>query len=141
MVDPIDYSRPVGWWCPVCGASGKQTGSTLLDELLVHGIIRCCTSGAADEMCFAIVIPVYLPIPEGQRPPAASEVEEAEVVTFTSLLTGRFRISGIDIEIGHDGNARGSWSDEGELVLDPDTVVNFCAEQSARARIVTGATE
>lgn len=65
----------------MCGSSGKQVGSTLHDELLIHGIVRCCTSGAATEMCFAIVIPRYLPIPEGQRPPAASEVEDAEVVT------------------------------------------------------------
>lgn len=121
MTDPIDYSRLVGWWCR----------NTQHDYALEVGGPPWCNE----------CIPRYLPIPEGQRPPAASEVEEAEVVTFTSLMTGRFRISGIDIEIGHDGNARGSWSDEGELVLDPDTVVNFCAEQSARARIVTGATE
>lgn len=117
--EAIDYSRPVGWWCPVCDAP----------VLVFHG-----------DWCLP-PIPVYLPIPEGQRPLVEDEVSEAEVVTFTSLTTGRFRISGIDIEIGHDGNARGSWSDEGELILDPDSVINWCVEQSARARIVTGATE
>jgi len=131
----IDYSRPVGWWCPVCGNT-DHVSSIGPDGRERQ---RFCIQSARTGFCFRRAIPRYLPIPEGQRPPAASEVEEAEVVTFTSLMTGRFRISGVDIEIGHDGNARGSWSDEGELVLDPDTVVNFCAEQSARARIVTGA--
>lgn len=137
MTAPIDYSRPVGWWCPVCG----DTVAVSVGPYGVPPRRFCANVLSGSVFCFRGVIPRYLPIPEGQRPPAVSEVEEAEVVTFTSLTTGRFRISGIDIEIGHDGNARGSWSDEGELVLDPDTVVNFCAEQSARARIVTGATE
>lgn len=58
----VDYSRPVGWWCR----------RTCHDYTLEEGGPPC-------NAC----IPRYLPIPEGQRPPAASEVEEAEVVTFT----------------------------------------------------------
>ena len=56
----VDYSRPVGWWCPVCGHG--------------HG-------DWSEPWCGTLAVPVYLPIPEGQRPPAASEVDEAEVVT------------------------------------------------------------
>lgn len=60
--DPIDYSRPVGWWCPVCGST-IWFGSC-------HG-----------EPC----VPVYLPIPEGQRPLVDDEVESAEVVTWCGI--------------------------------------------------------
>lgn len=70
MTAPIDYSRPVGWWCPVC------TRCALLDradDLIKLGLLNCCPS--------LPVIPRYLPIPEGQRPLVEDEVEEAEVVT------------------------------------------------------------
>ena len=67
MNDPIDYLRPVGWWCPVCGMEWPRYPHTLTH---VH-------QHAA--------IPRYLPIPEGQRPPAASEVEDAEVGTAAAL--------------------------------------------------------
>lgn len=66
MTDPLDYSRPVGWWCPVCGAT--------------RDVFQACPSKWSG-LCTRI--PRYIPIPEGQRPPAASEVEEAEVVTFS----------------------------------------------------------
>lgn len=80
MTDPIDYSRPVGWWCPVCcntdhvcsiGPDGRER-------------IRFCIQSARTGFCFRRAIPRYLPIPEGQRPPAASEVEDAEVVTWAT---------------------------------------------------------
>lgn len=60
----VDYSRPVGWWCR----------RTCHDYTLEEGGPPC-------NAC----IPVFLPIPEGQRPPAASEVEEAEVVTWCGI--------------------------------------------------------
>lgn len=71
MTDLIDYSRPVGWWCPVCTRCAQLDRA---DDLIKLGLLNCCPS--------LPVIPRYLPIPEGQRPPAASEVEEAEVVTW-----------------------------------------------------------
>ena len=62
--EAVDYSRPVGWWCPVCHMQWAEYPNTLIRQHQ-HAII-----------------PRYLPIPEGQRPPAASEVEDAEVVTL-----------------------------------------------------------
>lgn len=60
MTTPIDYSRPVGWWCPVDDYEIDPANEDPCD--------RC--------------IPVYLPIPEGQRPLVEDEVEDAEVVTL-----------------------------------------------------------
>lgn len=78
MTDPIDYSRPVGWWCPVCGASGAIANKNYAEHY-AQGFLVC------GDGCGSIIRPVYLPIPEGQRPPAASEVEEAEVVTWCGI--------------------------------------------------------
>jgi hypothetical protein len=65
--DPIDYSRPVGWWCPVCDCSWSAHTHTLTH---LH-------QGA--------VIPRYLPLPTPE-PVEVDEVEtgEAEVVTMFS---------------------------------------------------------
>lgn len=65
MTDPIDYSRPVGWWCTYCEEDGPCTRT-------VNLMGWCCDR-----------IPRYLPIPEGQRPLVEDEVASAEVVTFT----------------------------------------------------------
>ena len=69
MSHPIDYSRPVGWWCPVCRL--RETNQ----KHEAHKVWWCLSGD----------IPVYLPIPEGQRPLVEDEVAtgEAEVVTFT----------------------------------------------------------
>jgi hypothetical protein len=66
--DPIDYSRPVGWWCPVCG-SYLWLGS------------------CHDEPC----IPVYIPLPTPE-PVEVDEVEtgEAEVVSGDGPAGGPF---------------------------------------------------
>ena len=68
MTDPtaaVDYSRPVGWWCTYC----EEDGPCFRE--------RTCISMGCKS------IPVYLPIPEGQRPLVEDEVTtgEAEVVT------------------------------------------------------------
>lgn len=65
MTDPIDYSRPVGWWCPVCGYARAGKWASLDCDLLAYPI------------------PVYLPLPTPE-PVEVDEVEtgEAEVVTF-----------------------------------------------------------
>lgn len=62
MSDPIDYSRPVGWWCPV-------------DDYEIDP--------ATEEPC-SRCIPVYLPLPTPE-PVEVDEVEtgDAEVVTWT----------------------------------------------------------
>lgn len=73
MTAPIDYSRPVGWWCPVCFGVDRSGEA-----------VPWCRYRRLDVRCMTSLIPVYLPIPEGQRPPAASEVEDAEVVTSYS---------------------------------------------------------
>lgn len=75
----VDYSRPVGWWCPVCG----DTVAVSVGPYGVPPRRFCANVLSGSVFCFRGVIPRYLPIPDGQRPPAASEVEEAEVVTFT----------------------------------------------------------
>ena len=155
MTDSIDYSRPVGWWCPVCGASGKQVGSALHDELLVHGIVRCCTSGAADEMCFAIAIPVYLPIPEGRRPLVEDEVTtgEAEVVTLNDrqlpaesiwyasneTTMADLGLAGIRDGLAVPINVHLWDAPKWQAYL--TTEINRIAQASARARTVTGTTE
>lgn len=124
MTDPIDYSRPVGWWCPVCGMEWPHYPHTLTH---VH-------QHAA--------IPRYLPIPEGQRPPSASEVEEAEVVTWASANPcAGFRIGSVDVMFTEHGYAVGHWFDEPEYLTHTEFIANELAQASARARIVTGATE
>lgn len=67
MTDPIDYSRPVGWWCPVCHMQWAEWPNTLIRQH-THAII-----------------PVYLPLPVPE-PVEVDEVEtgEAEVVTSYS---------------------------------------------------------
>ena len=121
--EAVDYSRPVGWWCPVCG-SATWFGSC-------HG-----------EPC----IPVYLPIPKGQRPLVEDEVESAEVVTWTSPNPcGGFRIGSNDVAFTAHGYAVGHWFDESEYLAHTESIANELAQASARARTgsqhVTGATE
>lgn len=103
--DPIDYSRPVGWWCPVCHMQWPQYPNTLIRQHQ-HA-----------------VIPVFEPIPEGQRPPAASEVEEAEVV-----------VNGGDGWVTAPMHNAGSARQAGPLTVEANPVywINY---------IVTGATE
>lgn len=66
MTDPIDYSRPVGWWCK----------ATQHDYPLDIGGPPVCSH----------CIPRYLPIPVGQRPLVDDEVDEAEVVTYDGTM-------------------------------------------------------
>lgn len=78
-IDPIDYSRPVGWWCPVCGL--EQGISWAEANGLAAPPTRC--NGYANLYHMpAPVIPVYLPLPIPE-PVEVDEVEtgEAEVVT------------------------------------------------------------
>lgn len=115
----IDYSRPVGWWCPVCEGFRNHAES----------------------------IPVYLPIPEGQRPPSASEVEEAEVVTLT--FNERCWIASNETTLNVTGGAdvvAGTALDTLQYCIESFqsyyvAEINRIAQASARARIVTGATE
>lgn len=64
MTDPIDYSRPVGWWCPVCG-----TGAAFNPGLIkLEGAMVAAVTGVGLVCCKNTrVIPRYLPIPDGQR--------------------------------------------------------------------------
>jgi hypothetical protein len=64
MTDPIDYSRPVGWWCTYCEEDQPCTCAKL-------SIPMACKH-----------IPRYLPLPTPE-PVEVDEVEtgEAEVVT------------------------------------------------------------
>lgn len=110
MTTPIDYSRPVGWWCPVCGM-----------ERWRYSLIRKHTHAP---------IPCYLPIPEGQRPPAASEVEEAEVVTWYSSPSPSTPFTGVMGLSRDDCGVR--WR---------ETVLEGMDLAAAVQRIVTGATE
>ena len=111
---PIDYSRPVGWWCPRC----ERTA------LALPWVVDCCTEEVP-------AIHVFLPLPTPE-PVEVDEVEtgDAEVVTFTSASTNTFRICGIDVEFDDDGSAYGHWFFDTELAIDPVGVVNFCAAAS-----------
>lgn len=66
MTDPIDYSRPVGWWCAYC----EEDGPCFRE--------RVCISMGCKK------VPVYLPLPTPE-PVEVDEVEtgEAEVVTLS----------------------------------------------------------
>jgi len=66
MTDPIDYSRPVGWWCTYCEEDQPCTRAKL-------SIAMACKH-----------IPRYLPLPTPE-PVEVDEVEtgEAEVVTLS----------------------------------------------------------
>ncbi len=70
MFDPIDYSRPAGWWCIACGMEWAPWPDYLVRQYCRNRLGVC------------VCIPVYLPIPEGQRPLVEDEVEGAEVVTL-----------------------------------------------------------
>lgn len=65
-----NYSRPVGWWCPRCDVVFTRAGPT--EAISCHH----CKSGLCDH------VPVFEPIPEGQRPLVEDEAESAEVVTI-----------------------------------------------------------
>lgn len=69
MTDPIDYSRPVGWWCAYCEEDGPCTRTAF-------GIPMACKH-----------IPRYLPLPVPE-PVEVDEVEtgEAEVVTKNGTM-------------------------------------------------------
>jgi len=54
-----DYGKPIGWWCPACKRQHRPWGS-----------------GAN---CPAL-IPVYAPIPEGQRPEADEPDDETVTI-------------------------------------------------------------
>jgi hypothetical protein len=87
MTDPIDYSRPVGWWCPVCDQTMGE-----------DKFVSCLSPGWP---CNGAAIPVYLPLPTPE-PVEVDEVEtgEAEVVTFECVgsvwLRGRHDITVAD---------------------------------------------
>jgi len=71
--DPIDYSRPVGWWCAYC----EEDGPCFRE--------RVCISMGCKK------VPVYLPLPTPE-PVEVDEVEtgEAEVVSGDGPAGGPF---------------------------------------------------
>ena len=66
-IEPIDYSRPVGWWCPVCGFAPMGKWTRLECDLLAYPI------------------PIYLPLPTPE-PVEVDEVETVDVVVTTGTL-------------------------------------------------------
>jgi hypothetical protein len=109
MSDPIDYSRPVGWWCPVCQL--RETSQ----RYDAHRF----------WLCLSGVIPVYLPLPTPE-PVEVDEVEtgEAEVVTV-----GNGRGSWAVWSTNFDGDLpdAADWRDDVD-------VINRIAQASANAR-------
>jgi hypothetical protein len=113
--DPIDYSRPVGWWCPTDGRT---------HDLDAYPCKHC--------------IPVYLPLPTPE-PIEVDEVEtgEAEVVTWTSPWKefGPFRVGSNAGDFTVEGYRKNDvWFAEFQLQEDPVGVINDCATASANAR-------
>lgn len=134
MTDPIDYSRPVGWWCPVCCTADSYVGRLIRRKPRERKQKHYCLDDEGNRLRktpIASCIPRYLPIPEGQRPLVEDEVEDAEVVTVSNGR-GSWAIwsTGHDGEFPHDAD----WRDDQD-------VINRIAQASARARIVTGATK
>jgi hypothetical protein len=113
--DPIDYSRPVGWWCPVCDCSWSHHSHTLTH---LH-------QGAA--------IPRYLPLltPE---PVEVDEVEtgEAEVVTFNFDEDDEMAVSSVHPRGGR--RTRGVMRWPGFSLRPIEIHINDCAAASANAR-------
>jgi hypothetical protein len=74
--DPqIDYSCPVGWWCPVCKKSYDEYGTPGLCAM--RGALCCCndpSESKRDLFLWIECIPVYLPLPT----PEPVEVDEVE---------------------------------------------------------------
>lgn len=80
--DPIDYSRPVGWWCATCGASyGATTPPGYIADLCTRWGCR--------------VIPVFkeLPTPE---PVEVDEVETGEAEMCTEGDSGPLCLTSVD---------------------------------------------
>lgn len=123
----IDYSRPVGWWC----ARSRRVYADLVHHL------DNCPARVAEIGTFRPLIPVYLPIPEGQRPPAASEVEDAKIATGSLRDDSPCCLVTVDAVIAPDNG----WDAEIvhlEAYADADHINDIA---QASARIVTGATE
>lgn len=115
----IDYSRPVGWWC------------LEIADYRIHPDTGPC------KRC----IPVFLPIPEGQRPLVEDEVTtgEAEVVTLQLDDDDEMAVSSVHPRGGRRTMGVMRWP--GFSIRPIEIHINDCAQASARARIVTGATE
>jgi hypothetical protein len=108
MTDPIDYSRPVGWWCAYC----EEDGPCFRE--------RVCISMGCKK------VPVYLPLPTPE-PVEVDEVEtgEAEVVMMFGF--------GVWWYACPDGSfAR--WVDGIEIHKGAEHHINDCAAASANAR-------
>lgn len=123
MTDPIDYSRPVGWWCLHC------------DEHFPCERVRMWLPMACK------LIPVYLPIPEGQRPLVEDEVTTGEAEVCTGSLSDGSPCCWVTVDAVYapDNGWLASIVHLAEYA-DADHI-NDIAQASARARIVTGATE
>jgi len=118
---PVDYSRPVGWWCPVC--TRVSTGDYLLGAIRVN---RSCLSTPDARSRRLHMIPVFLPLPTPE-PVEVDEVEtgEAEVVTMFSFATWWYACP--------DGSfAR--WVDGIEIHNNAEHHINVIAYESANAR-------
>ena len=137
MNDPIDYSRPVGWWCPVCGDT-NHVSSIGADGRERQ---RFCIQSARTGFCFRRAIPRYLPSPEGQRPLVEDEVAtgEAEVVTFQFDDDNEMAISSVHPRGGRRTMGVMRWPGISSRSI--EIHINDCATASARARIATGSTE
>ena len=85
MSDTTDYSKPVGWWCPVCGHHENETDLDVLWNALnwLVGFDEDRNQRVPIHLCTesSWCIPVYKPIPQEQRPLIKDELRNAEVVT------------------------------------------------------------
>jgi hypothetical protein len=125
MNDPIDYSRPVGWWCTCCLDQYEHPEFEL----------SACEHYLFDERHKRFFIPRYLPLPTPESV-EVDEVEtgEAEVVTFSNPLQ-QCRLATVDVCITDKG-----WIEDGEHWCDascPDDVrysIEAIATASANAR-------
>jgi len=120
MTDPIDYSRPVGWWCTYCEEDQPCTRAKL-------SIAMACKH-----------IPRYLPLPTPE-PVEVDEVEtgETEVVTWTSPWKefGPFRVGSNAGDFTVEGYRKNDvWFAEFQLQEDLVGVINRIAAASANER-------
>jgi hypothetical protein len=128
---PVDYSRPVGWWCPVCG----MTNATSIGPD-GRGAKRFCIMSARTGFCFRRAIPVYMPLPTPE-PVEVDEVEtgEAEVVTTDNSTKVSF-LASIDASWTVDRDGCAWFEAESFCYSDGACVdqINRIAAASANAR-------
>lgn len=94
----IDYSKPIGWWCPECIVTPVLRGD---------GDVCALTHQAHCKVAEAV--PVFDVIPEGDRP-EAEEPDEGDVCTITYDDDAETAFVGVGRDDILQGRCVGRWA-------------------------------